>query len=54
MKDTLEEAKHTFLKECPVVHALEIIGGKWRIPVIWELSTKKVLDIMKLKEVYQE
>lgn len=49
MKDTLEEAKHTSLKECPVVQALEIIGGKWRIPIIWELSTEKSVRYNEIK-----
>lgn len=23
--------------ECPIMYALNIIGGKWRLPVIWHL-----------------
>ncbi len=23
---------------CPVLHALNIIGGKWRIPILWKLT----------------
>ena len=25
-------------KSCPILHALNIIGGKWRIPILWQLS----------------
>jgi DNA-binding HxlR family transcriptional regulator len=49
IKDKLKEIKHNWLGECPVVHALEIIGGKWRIPIIWELSTKKSIRYNELK-----
>lgn len=23
---------------CPIVHALDIIGGKWKLPVLWHLA----------------
>jgi len=49
MKDKLEETSHLSSEKCPVIHALEIIGGKWRIPIIWELSTKKSLRYNELK-----
>lgn len=26
------------LDKCPLTYALEIIGGKWRLPIIWALS----------------
>jgi DNA-binding HxlR family transcriptional regulator len=26
------------LDQCPLTYALEIIGGKWRLPIIWALS----------------
>jgi DNA-binding HxlR family transcriptional regulator len=35
--------------KCPVNRALEIIGGKWRIPIIWILSTEKSLRYNELK-----
>lgn len=41
--------KYVKLKECPVANALEIIGGKWRIPIIWELSVKKGVRYNELK-----
>lgn len=36
-------------EECPVTHALEVIGGKWRIPIIWRLSAEKSLRYNQLK-----
>lgn len=50
MKDKMEEKAHICsLEKCPVVYALEIIGGKWKIPIIWELSTKESLRYNELK-----
>ena len=49
MEDKLKKVKHVWSEGCPVVHALEIIGGKWRIPIIWELSTEKSVRYNKLK-----
>ncbi|HWR45085.1 helix-turn-helix domain-containing protein [Sporomusa sp.] len=34
---------------CPVVYALNIIGGKWHLPIIWALSQNKVLRYSELK-----
>ncbi len=30
--------KKTVNENCPVLHALSIIGGKWRMPILWHLS----------------
>ena len=49
MKDKLEKTLHVCNGICPVVDALEIIGGKWRIPIIWNLYTEKKLRYNELK-----
>ena len=49
MKNKLKETLPICSEKCPVVHALEIIGGKWRIPIIWKLSTEKSLRYNELK-----
>ena len=28
----------TYDNGCPVLHALSVIGGKWRIPILWKLA----------------
>jgi DNA-binding HxlR family transcriptional regulator len=28
-------------ESCPVIHALHIIGGKWKLPLLWYLSHSK-------------
>lgn len=35
--------------KCAVIHALEIIGGKWRLPIIWELSAQESMRYNELK-----
>ena len=49
MEDKLKETSHICSGKCPVTHALEIIGGKWRIPIIWKLSTEKNIRYNELK-----
>jgi DNA-binding HxlR family transcriptional regulator len=49
MKEKLKESIHICDGECPVVDALEIIGGKWRIPIIWNLYIEKKLRYNELK-----
>jgi len=29
--------KNIYGDDCPMLHALNIIGGKWRLPIIWHL-----------------
>lgn len=37
------------LDNCPLTHALNLIGGKWRLPIIWTLSINKTLRYNALK-----
>lgn len=36
-------------QKCAVVRALEIIGGKWRLPIIWQLSSQESMRYNELK-----
>lgn len=36
-------------KECPLTYALNIIGGKWRLPILWALHKKEVMRYNALK-----
>ena len=38
----MEEYPIRCIDPCPVTAALKIIGGKWRIPIIWKLATGPV------------
>jgi DNA-binding HxlR family transcriptional regulator len=44
-----EEVKPVHFEKCAVIHALEIIGGKWRLPIIWELSAQESIRYNELK-----
>lgn len=35
--------------DCPLTYALSLIGGKWRLPIIWALSTYQTLRYNELK-----
>ncbi len=37
------------LDDCPLTHALNLIGGKWRLPIIWALSKNGTLRYNELK-----
>lgn len=43
------EAPQLIEGKCAVIYALEIIGGKWRLPIIWELSTQESMRYNELK-----
>lgn len=34
---------------CPLTHALNLIGGKWRLPIIWALSNNGTMRYNELK-----
>ncbi|WP_432404053.1 winged helix-turn-helix transcriptional regulator [Wukongibacter sp. M2B1] len=34
---------------CPLTYALNLIGGKWRLPIIWALSQNRTLRYNQLK-----
>ncbi len=37
------------IAKCPVTYALRLIGGKWKLPILWALSCKGVLRYNELK-----
>lgn len=49
MENKIELQKPIYVEKCPVIHALEIIGGKWRLAIIWELSTQESMRYNELK-----
>jgi len=38
------------LDNCPLTFALNLIGGKWRLPVIWALSKNGTMRYNELKK----
>lgn len=46
----LENEVPEFTKEkCAVIYALEIIGGKWNLPIVWKLSKHESMRYNELK-----
>jgi DNA-binding HxlR family transcriptional regulator len=37
------------LNDCPLTFALEVIGGKWRLPIIWLLNKNGTMRYNELK-----
>lgn len=37
------------LNKCPIVYAMEIIGSKWKIPILWNLTREDDLHYNELK-----
>lgn len=37
-------------EECPIIHALNILGQKWKLPVLWYLHEKQSIRYAELKE----
>lgn len=37
------------LDDCPLTHALNLIGGKWRLPIIWALNKNGTMRYNELK-----
>ena len=45
---TIQE-KPIHYQKCAVTLALDIIGGKWRLPIIWQLSSQEGMRYNELK-----
>lgn len=42
-------AENKNMRNCPLTYALDLIGGKWRLPIIWALSQNDTLRYSELK-----
>jgi len=42
--------QHSYSEDCPLRYTLNLIGGKWKIPILWELSRSKNMRFNKLKQ----
>jgi len=49
MAEKTTKVNPVHFNKCAVIHALEIIGGKWRLPIIWELSAQESMRYNELK-----
>ncbi len=37
------------VNECPIIHAIRLIGQKWKIPILWKLTEYDMLHYNELK-----
>lgn len=49
-KDKVTNVNSKPKAKCPLIYALDIIGGKWRLPIMWYLSAKKTVRYGELKK----
>ncbi|EKQ57352.1 MULTISPECIES: helix-turn-helix domain-containing protein [unclassified Clostridium] len=47
--DTVFSNDNIYEKQCPVIYALDIVGQKWRLPIMWYLSEKEPVRYNELK-----
>jgi len=47
----MENKKQEILNErnCVMIYAMEVIGGKWKLPIIWKLYLNKSMRYNELK-----
>ena len=46
---SLPKDKLLYEYKCPIIHALDIIGGKWKLPILWHLADKKSVRYNELR-----
>ena len=45
----LPENGSVYSGKCPIVRTLDIIGGKWKLPILWHLCDRKVVRYNELR-----
>lgn len=49
MKKKAANFTNPYKEKCPILHAMSIIGAKWKIPILWHLSHYEFLHYNELK-----
>ncbi|HCW52230.1 MAG TPA: transcriptional regulator [Clostridium sp.] len=49
-KDKVTNTKNKPKPKCPLIYAVDIIGGKWRLPILWYIYAKKTVRYGELKK----
>lgn len=45
----LPETENIYNTQCPILYAMEIIGQKWKLPILWYIADKQVIRYNELK-----
>jgi hypothetical protein len=48
MQKQLGKIEPYYPEKCPVIRTLDILGGKWRLAIIWELSCHESMSYNEL------
>ena len=50
-KDILEPNQNAYEEKpkCPIIYALDIVGQKWKIPIMWHLAEQEAIRYNELK-----
>lgn len=49
MKIDEKTIKYSYIDKCPIVYAMELIGSKWKLPILWNLTQEDGLHYNELK-----
>lgn len=45
----LPENENIYETPCPILYAMEIIGQKWKLPILWYIADRQVIRYNELK-----
>ena len=48
-KTLLPKNENIYETDCPILFAMEIIGQKWKLPILWYISDKEVIRYNELQ-----
>lgn len=49
MKNTPSEFYNPYEEKCSILHAMSLIGAKWKIPILWHLAHYQTLHYNELR-----
>lgn len=49
MKLEEKNKKYVYINECPLVYAMELVGSKWKMPILWNLTYNGGMHYNELK-----
>ena len=48
-KTSLPSNENIYETDCPILFAMEIIGQKWKLPILWYIADKEVIRYNELQ-----
>lgn len=49
MKAEAKSNNYSYIDKCPIIYAMELIGSKWKMPILWNLTQEDGLHYNELK-----